>query len=139
MKNKYSIRVANICPFIFLSGINIIPDLNYPPRLCVVNEEEGFAIDIDTELKYDYLEAPSRLYINSMVDKVKDNKRVAILSNLNYENIYSQYPKGLKIIEQLKSGRKFENGNDVYNNDQYLEYLDRESTKKVKKIEKRRK
>lgn len=139
MKNNYSIRVANICPFIFLSGINIVPDLSYPPRLCVVNEEEGFAIDIDTELKYDYLETPSRLYVGSMIDKVKDDKRVAILSSLTYKDIYLEYRKGLNIIEQLKSGRKFENGNDIYNNEQYLEYLDKESTKKVKKIQKRRK
>lgn len=144
MKNKYSINTVHICPFIFLSGINVVPNLNYPRRLCVIDKEEGFAIDINTELKYDYIETPSRLYIGSMIDKIKDDRRVAILSNFGPENIHLKYESGLKIIEQLESGRKFVNGNDVYNNEQYLEYLNQESienqenNKKLKKVRKKK-
>ena len=63
MKNRYRINMLYICPFVFLSGINIMPDLNYPPRLCVIDKEEGFAIDIENNLKYDFLESSSRLKI----------------------------------------------------------------------------
>ena len=131
-----------ICPFVFLGGLNIIPDPKYPPRLCVVDYENGIAIDVETNLKYDYIESSSRLYMGSIIDKIKNDRRVAVLTSQVLFNKDNCYKKALKIIKQLELGQQFEDGNLIFSNEQYLEYVNnfKEQTKqKTKKIEKRRK
>ena len=57
MKNKYAINKVNICVFEFSGDSFVRPCLDkYPDlRLCVIDNEENIAIDVEHKLKYDYL------------------------------------------------------------------------------------
>lgn len=144
MERNYRINMLYICSFIHLEGINITPDLKYPPRMCVIDEKNGIAIDIKTKLKYDYLETFSRLYIHSMIEKIKDKRRIAIPASFCLLDNKEDYIKGLEIIKQLKNGVKFKDGNTILNNEQYVDYLMDEIARErmgedVVKVKKKRK
>lgn len=134
--NRYEITMLYICPFNFLSSINIIPDLNYPPRLCVVDKKKKIAIDIENRLKYDYLQTTSRLYSNSIKDKITNSKRVAIPALFCVNTTKTFYRKCIKIMKDLDDGVFFADGNEVLNNEEYFKYIlkNDNSGKKVKKI-----
>jgi len=120
MSSNYGVEMLYICPFIRLSGLNIVPNLEYPERLCAIDKQKGFAIDVKTNLKYDYLETLSRLYVGSIIEKTKDGRRVAIPARFCDVKSDKDYKIALKVINQLESGKDFPNGNDVLNNEEYL-------------------
>ena len=126
MNKKFLIKEIHICP-IYKDGNNFKPDMKYPTRNCVIDEEREIAIDIKTKLKYDYIKTMSRLYFMSQsYKKIKGDNRVAIFP---YSSILSTgYTENEvnEIIEKLKNNEDFPNGNDVYNNEEYLQYLEEE-------------
>lgn len=123
MNSKYDIVTLRICPFKILGGINILPDLSYPARLCVVDKEKGFAIDVEMGLKYDYLETFSRLYIDSMANKIFNSRRVAIPYIFNCSAAKINKRKASKIIIDLLQGEDFLDGNLVLDNESYLQTI----------------
>ena len=141
MNSKYDIVILRICPFNMLGGINILPDLNYPARLCVLDREKGFAIDVETGLKYDYLETISRLYIDSMASKIFNSRRVAIPCKLNCNTVKINKRKASKIIIGLSQDEEFLDGNLVLDNEKYLETINgkNETVKKYKLLQLKKK
>lgn len=144
MNDRFLITGIYICP-VDRVGVGFFkPNLNYPVRFCVIDKKNELAIDIKTKLKYDYiLTANHKDFIDHSDKKIRPNRRVAIFPNssLGYGNYDIEAVK--QIIEKLKNNERFPDGNDVLNNEKYLEYIEREeSTKtntKTKKIGKRRK
>ena len=136
MEDRFKIEEIHICP-VQKIGNSFKPNLEYPARLCVIDEEKEIAIDIETRLQYDYVKTISRLYfISQSYEKIKGDRRVAIfpLSTLILDEKYRV--EGNFIIDQLKNGVEFQDGNEVFNNEQYLEYLNQEKLEKVNEPQK---
>ena len=125
MEDRFKLEEINICPIHKIQEKFLKPDTNYPTRYCVIDEEKEIAVDIKTKLKYDYVKTISNLYfINKSYEKIKDNKRLAILPFATFFVDEKYRVEGNFIIDQLKNGVEFQDGNEVFNNEQYLEYLD---------------
>ncbi len=146
MNERFNICEIHICPVLKV-GDSFKPDLEYPTRYCVIDNEKQIAIDIKTKLKYNYIQTMSHLYfISQSYKKIKGDNRVAILPYASL--LYDGYDRkeSMNIIEQLKNNVEFQDGNEVYNNKAYLEYLKQEAIKeeqnnknKTKKFGKRKK
>jgi len=149
VEKRFRVSEMHICP-VYRIGTNFKPDLEYPTRYCVIDNEREIAIDIKTKLKYDYVKTMSNLYfLSQSFEKIKGNNRVAIFpyANVNFDK-YDIADVSI-IIEQLKKDEQFQDGNEVYNNEQYLEYLKEEklielnqstsNKEKTKKLGKRKK
>lgn len=131
MEDRFKIEEIHICPVLKI-GNSFKPNLEYPTRYCVIDEEKEIAIDIETKLQYDYVKTISRLYfISQSYEKINGDRRVAIfpLATLICGGKYRV--EGNFIIDQLKNGVEFQDGNEVFNNEQYLEYLNQEKGEKV--------
>lgn len=137
MSDRFSVNEIYICPINILSSTVITPDLeNFPTRLCVIDRYLGIAIDVEQELKYDYLETISGLYfVNSVVDKIKKNERIAILPLKLLVLDKDKKNKVEMIIERLRNGESFPDGNKILNNEEYLLIINDEKTsnKNIKK------
>ena len=146
MSKKYQVNHVNICPF-KITDRGFIPMRNeYPTtRLCVIDRDEGFAIDVNHELKYDFLESSSMLYfMNGASKKIKENKRAAINPITNLGLSEEDKKKVENILWKLEIGYEFEDGNDVLSNEEYLRKIEEEKQKieekpKVKRLSKRKK
>ena len=119
MNKKYSVNEVNICTFGMEHG-KIKTNLNEFPytRLCVIDKEERFAVDVKHKLKYDYLETVSGLYfVSCSLDKIKNNRRVAVFPLVNLG--FSKEEKELvdDVILKLESGFEFQDGNTALSND----------------------
>lgn len=134
MEERFSVKEIYICPVERPSVGVLKPNLEYPTRYCVIDEEKEIAIDIKTKLKYDYIRTMSHLYfISQSYEKIKGDKRVAIIPfKIMNDNNYD-FVEAVKIINKLKSGIEFQDGNEVYNNKQYLEYIKQEALEEQKK------
>lgn len=149
MNKRFIIAEALISPLIFTNRSSLIPDSNYPFRYCVVDLENLIAIDIEQELKYDYLPTESKLFLlstmNNKIDKIKSNQRFALLSVNLLNTDYEMHKKGINIIQRIKNGEQFKDGNVAFSNEKYLESIIKEQNKiqkeeiKTKKLTKRRK
>ena len=134
MNKKYSVNEVNICTFRIENG-KIKTNLNkYPQtRLCVIDKEAAFAIDVRHKLKYDYLETVSGLYfVSCALDKLKNNRRVAVFPLVNLG--ISQEEKELvnDVIEKLESGYEFQDGNTALSNEDYLRLVNQENISDIK-------
>lgn len=128
MKKKYSVNEVNICTFNLENG-QIKTNLNLFPqtRLCVIDKEDGIAVDVKHELKYDYIETVSGLYfVSYALDKIKDNRRVAVFPLLNIGISEDEYKMAKTVINKLESGYEFQDGNVVLSNEEYLKVLELE-------------
>ena len=89
---------------------------------------------IKTKLKYDYVKTMSHLYfISQSYKKIKGNNRVAILPYASLLSDGYDRQEAISIIEQLKNNVEFQDGNEVYDNKSYLEYLKEEALKETQK------
>lgn len=151
MDERFEISELSICTFKIEKGI-IQPELNkYPRRLCVIDKQRRIVVDVKHKLEYDYIETVSGIYfINKSSEKIKENKRAAIfpcIMFLNDTDIEDRKDliSAKEIIQKLSLGKKYEDGNLVFNNEQYLEKIeqDKKTTKnkfiKIKKIGKKQK
>ena len=129
MDERFNVCEIHICP-VYKVGDSFKPDREYPTRYCVVDEEREIAIDIKTKLKYDYIQTMSHLYfISQSYKKIKGDNRVAILPYASLLSDGYDRPEAISIIEQLKNNVEFQDGNEVYDNKSYLEYLKEETLK----------
>lgn len=126
MEERFSVKNIHICP-VDIAYDRFKPNLNFPTRFCVIDEKEEIAIDIKTKLKYDYVKTMSHLYfIGKSYEKIKRNKRVAMLPIFSFEYDEEIYNESNIIINMLKNGETFKDGNEVYDNEQYLEFIKEE-------------
>lgn len=133
MQERFNVCEIHICP-VYKEDNGFRPDRTYPTRYCVIDRERQIAIDIKTRLKYDYIETMSHLYfVCQSYKKIKGDNRVAILpyAPISYDNCDLEEAKS--IIEQLKNNVEFLDGNEVYDNKAYLEYLKNEAIKENSK------
>lgn len=129
MDERFNVCEIHICP-VYKVGDSFKPDREYPTRYCVVDEEREIAIDIKTKLKYDYIQTMSHLYfISQSYKKIKGDNRVAILPYASLLSDGCDRQEAISIIEQLKNNVEFQDGNEVYDNKSYLEYLKEETLK----------
>ncbi len=129
MSKEYQVNQVNICPFKIMER-GFKPLLNeYPTaRLCVIDKEQGIAIDVNHELKYDFLESSSMLYLlNGASKKIKENKRVAVNSIVNFGLSNEEQAKVDNVIKKLEIGYEFEDGNDVLSNEEYLKKIEEDN------------
>ena len=128
MKEKYSVNEVNICTFNLENG-QIKTNLNSFPqtRLCVIDNEAGIAVDVKHELKYDFIETVSGLYfVSYALDKIKDNRRVAVFPLLNIGISEDECKMAKSVINKLESGYEFQDGNIALSNEEYLKVLELE-------------
>ena len=133
MQERFSICEIHICP-VYKKGNSFKPDMEYPTRYCVIDKEKAIAIDIKTKLKYDYVETMSHLYfVSQSYQKIKGDNRVAMLPYASV--LYNGYDalEATDIIKKLKNNIEFQDGNEVYDNKSYLEYLKQEAQKEIQK------
>ena len=142
MPERFLITEIHICPIYQIDGF-YKPDLEYPIRYCVIDTENEVAIDIKTKLKYDYVQTMSRLYfVSQSFKKIKGDRRVAIFPLADFGSKEYNIKEAEKIIKALKNNKEFKDGNDVFDNKQYLEYIKQEQLmeqNKPKKMMKLRK
>ena len=143
MNERYSIQEVHICTFSKLdkkdiNGYDFITNMNdYPLRWCVIDYEKEFVIDIKMKLMYKYVDSNSNLkFLNELSKVKKDNKRAAIRPIYNLNSDLDMYKEGNEIIENLKNGYEYPDGNDVYNNKEYLEKIKEEELEKQKSTSK---
>lgn len=123
MNNIYVGQVC-ICPINCLDRGYIIHKGEYDYRWCIIDNNNNYAIDIEHELKYNYIKTMNGIYFVDESQKlIEDGKRVAIFPVNNLEIPKNILIKSKKIINLLDQGVEFKNGNDVYNNDDYLEKI----------------
>ena len=139
MKNKYVICELQICKFSIIENEKKIKLYkadrdNYPYRLCVFNEEEKIAIDVETEKAYEYIEMSLMYFIGNEAKRIEDGKRYAILPLRIEMSNHSEkdYKKAQNIIKKLNSGVEFAYGN-IQSNEDYLEMINKKEKKKIKR------
>lgn len=143
MKEKNKVRIAeiHICSFEKTDGKGFkFNTMKYPERLCVIDENKGIAIDVETEHQYQYVGVTSTLhFVNEMhINKIKEGQRVACFeyymilpsSNISLE----QLNKCRDIINLLERGVIFKDGNQELSNEEYLNMINQ--PKKEGKIRK---
>ena len=143
-EERYSINRVLLCTFDKSSEKLIkINSEYYPMRWCVIDKECNKAIDIKMGLQYDYIPTISGLHLVSRAaELIQENKRAAIhpIVTLNYEDGILE--QGKEIIEALKWGFVFPDGNEMLNETEYFEELELEKAveenKKPKTLKKKR-
>ena len=133
--DRFSINEMFVCTFRKAEDNAYFAQIGkYPTRWCVVDMEQGIVIDIKMGLKYEYIETTSYLnFLNNSYKKIKGDKRAAYKP---MQSIYIDpeiYAKGKEIIEKLKNGYEFVDGNDLYSNEEYLKYLEQEGKETLSK------
>ena len=151
MGERFFVKEIYICPFDRVQPGKLKPNLkDYPTRICVIDDEKEVAIDVKTGLKYDYIKTTSHLYfLSQSYEKIKEDKRVAVLPLMLINDDSYDLREVVKIINRLKRNENFQDGNEAYGNEQYLEYINQEkeieleeqqySHSKQKKLGKRKK
>ena len=145
MGERFFVREIHVCPFDRTDIGKLRPNLEeYPTRYCVIDKEKQIAIDIELKLKYDYIETISWLhFVNQSYEKIKEDKRVAVYPYKLINDNDFDLVEAIKIINKLKKGYEYPDGNELYNNEKYLEYINEEKIKKdnrkTKKLGKRKK
>lgn len=149
MENKPRITKLHICCFEKYNENILKMNLEkYPERLCIIDAEKNFVIDVETRHEYEYVKTVNMLYFLSDLEskKISPGKRVACFeySFLSIGNLSSDELRKCKdIIELLKKGYKFPDGNQELTNEEYLELINtqktEEETKKMVKTRKKRK
>ena len=139
-KPRYTLEQVYICTFSMNGEKYIQPNLNEYPnlRLCVIDNEDSIAIDINHELKYDYLKIQSMLYfLNDASKKIRIGKRAAIPSSVSYEYDEDKIKKANKIVKKLQKGYVFKDGNEVLGNEEYIKLAEEEALEDIRENEKK--
>ena len=150
MSKRFVVNEIHICPFERIRPGILKPNIkDYPTRVCVIDEEKQIAVDIKTGLKYDYVPTISNLYfLSQSYEKIHDDKRVAVFPLLLLGNdSFNLLNEAEDIKQKLANDYEFKDGNEVYGNEQYLEYIKQEKeieaevqeSGKTKKLGKRKK
>lgn len=122
---KYTVTHVNICP-LNICEYGVKPNLNeYPEtRLCVIDNENLIAVDVEHELKYEFIETMSGLYLINRTSKdLNSGKRYAIFPYVVFGIGRENLNKADKIIEKLENGFNFPDGNEELSNEKYLAVL----------------
>lgn len=130
--DRFSISEVHVCPFERTKDGFVKPLLNeYPTRWCVIDNINSIAIDIELGVKYNYIPTCSGIYmLNDASKLIKDDKRAAVISYANILCDLGIIEKAKPIIEKIKNNYQFVDGNDLYSNEEYLEYLKQEKNGK---------
>ena len=151
MANEKKLRIArlHICNFENYNENILKMNLQkYPDRLCIIDDENDIVIDVETKHRYQYVRTINMLYFLSDFEskKVSVGKRVGCFeySYLSLDKLTSDELKQCKeIINLLKQGFIFPDGNEELTNEQYLELINTpkmdEEPKKMIKSRKKRK
>lgn len=128
MKKRFFIAEMYICTFDFEDEF-IKPSYG-PTRTCVIDDEKGIVIDIEHNLKYDYIKTMNGTFISSdSIRKLKEGKRAAIIPIDPIDIPSDKRILAYDIIKKLESGEEFKDGNEVLSNDEYLASLKDKSIK----------
>ena len=148
-EKRFRITKLHICSFEKYDDRYLKKDLEkYPERLCIIDDQTNIVIDVETKHKYEYIKTINGLYFFSEFGSkvVPIGKRVGCFeySYISIGNLSSDELRECKeIINLLKKGFSFPDGNEQLTNEQYLELINRpkleEESKKMFKSRKKRK
>ena len=127
--DRYSVCWLQICPFDKINNGVLKPNReDYPYRLCVLDRQNSIAIDVKTEFSYNYILTSTVYFLNEESKKIEQGKRYAImelhLSILEIEK--EDYLHANLIVNKLKYGKEFINGNFI-SNEEYLKNIKNEN------------
>lgn len=116
----------------------------YPPRLCVIDDDNSIAVDVETCMQYPYIRTFSSIYFYNEIEKnkIKIGKRFACRPYVlfNEDSLSTDLLKRKKeIINLLNQGVTFPDGNEELTNEEYLELINNKENIKVKKFGKKQK
>ena len=135
--DNYEIMKMYICSFERNNGILSFDISKYPERLCVCDKNNKVVIDVETLHQYPYINALNRqtFYDIGDVKTIGSSNRVGCIeyATIPYELETESLEMCINIIEQLKNDVEFQDGNEVYDNKAYLEYLKEEALKETQK------
>lgn len=141
MENEnYKIVKMHICKF-ERTEKGLALNLNkYPERLCVLDKNRKVAVDVNTCFEYPYVKVMNMTYIVNDGIKVNDQKRYACIeygSLLGPDVKKEELLLCKEILNLLKQGVTFPDGNKELTNQEYMEMLKEEEN--CNKILKKRK
>ena len=132
-EKKYSVVRAIISPF-YRTKDRVNYDIEHfgKSRLCVIDSDESFVIDVYHGLKYDYIKTVNGVYYRpGEMEKIEDRHRYAIYSQY-FGCTEEEEVIGNKIIHLLNRDYEFPDGNEVLDNIQYYDLIQREKNNKKK-------
>ena len=137
-EKKYSVVKAIISPF-YRTKNKVYFDLDHfgESRLCVIDSDESYVIDVYHGLKYNYIKTVNGVYYGpGEMEKIEDRHRYAIYSDY-FGCTEEEEVIGNKMINLLNRNYEFPDGNDMLDNIQYYDLIQREKNNK-KKLKKRK-
>ena len=138
-EKKYSVVKALICPFYRTKNKVEFDDEHFKEsRLCVINSDESYVIDVFHGLKYQYIKTVNGLYYKQgEIKKIGDRKRYAIYSNY-FGCTQEEVAIANKFINLLENNYEFPDGNEMLDNIQYYDLIQREKNNRKKLIKRKR-
>ena len=141
MENEnYKIVKMHICRF-ERTEKGLALNLNkYPERLCVLDKNRKVAVDVKTAFEYPYIKVINMAYVVNDGVKVNDQRRYACIeynSLLGPDIKKEELLLCKEILNLLKQGVTFPDGNKELTNQEYMEML-KEEKNNVKIMKKRK-
>lgn len=141
MENEnYKIVKMHICKFERKEKVLSLNLNKYPARLCVLDKVRKVAVDVNTAYEYPYVKVINMTYIDNDGIEFNEQKRYACIE---YDSLLSSEIKKeelllcKEILNLLKQGVTFPDGNKELTNEEYIEML-KEEEKSVKILKKRK-
>ena len=141
---NYKIVQMHICSFERKDGMLAFDMSKYPQRLCIHDKKNKMIVDVETQHQYPYVRILNMQYFYD-IEEIKlltPDKRVGCMEYATIIPIFdsSTIEKCKNIIDLLKKGVAFPDGNQVLSNEQYLEAIKQpKEVGKTKKIGRKRK
>ena len=107
-------------------------------RLCVIDSDETFVVDVIHGLKYDYIKTINGVYYKpGEMEKIVDGQRYAIYSDY-IGCTEGEQKMALEAIRLLEEGYEFPEGNEVLNNIDYYNVIQNEKNLKKRFIKRKK-
>ena len=141
MENEnYKIVKMHICRFERTEKGLALNLNNYPERLCVLDKNRKVAVDVKTAFEYPYVKIINMTYIANEDVNINDQKRYACIEYDSFLGIDVKKEDLLlckEILNLLKQGVTFPDGNKELTNQEYMEML-KEEKNNIKIMKKRK-
>lgn len=142
--DNYEIVKMHICSFEGKDGVLSFDIDKYPERLCVCDKSNKLVIDVETLHQYPYISGLNMqsFYDISNAETFSVGNRIGCIeyATCPYELENESLEMCINIIEQLKLGQIFPDGNSILTNEEYLLIAKvSETGEKIKKIGTKRK
>lgn len=133
MDKRFLIQQINICECNIVDGVYKFKMDEYTNRWCVLDTLTKDAIDINMRLRYKFIPTLNETYfLDDSYKKVKHGERVAINPYYTFDIPNDIKNQAIDITDNIKAGYIYLNGNEMLDNDAYIEIIKEEKEPKQK-------